>query len=79
MEELFNRLNRYGPGWTLMFHIGENNSITMVLEHMEPRMTTVSENYLFSNDMVVKLRDAETHIINVLDSMHQRASRRLKG
>lgn len=33
MKDLFEKLRTYGPGWTLMFVVGENNSITMVLEY----------------------------------------------
>jgi hypothetical protein len=77
MKELFKRLERYGPGWTLDFLIQENNHAMIVLEHFHRgRLRVYTEYFMLFRSMIDKWReeDYEEGII-VLDTMHQRITR----
>ena len=70
MKDLFERLEKYGPGWTLMFVVGENNSITMVLEyHDGSKNKPLREEKLLVSTWNIDIYK-DSFLPNVLQNMH---------
>ena len=55
MKELLRHVERYGPGWTIMFRVGENNTIAVVLQFLD-KNKLYHEEMLMGKKMVDSMR-----------------------
>ena len=68
MKELLRHIERYGPRWTIMFRVGENNIIAMVLQFFENNKL-YHEEMLMSAKMIDSMRVGDPVLLDTLDRL----------
>ena len=77
MKQLFERLSRYGDGFTLMLRVREKKGITIVLTHVTKDNRVFEEEVMLSDKEVARWREGDESVIYVLDELHKRVMKRV--
>ena len=73
MKELLRHIEKYGPGWTVMFRIGEDNSIAIGLSFFDVSANKLyREEFLFTTKMINSMRGGDPLLLDTLDRLRIR-------